>query len=85
MQAFAPQPANGAWNVDVQTSLTWRSGREAAWHRVLLGTDPAAVGGEIVVPQTTTEPRYSPGGLTVLTTYYWKVDEVNAITYPGNV
>jgi len=85
VQAFAPQPANQAWNVDVGTSLNWRSGREAAWHRVFLGTDPAAVAGETIVPQITTEPRYSPSNLTVLTKYYWKVDEVNAITYLGDV
>ena len=28
---------------------------------------------------------YAPGSLNFGTTYYWKVDEVNTVTYPGDV
>jgi hypothetical protein len=31
------------------------------------------------------EHSYAPGSLTLATTYYWRVDEVNAVTYPGSV
>jgi hypothetical protein len=32
-----------------------------------------------------TAPSYAPGSLNFGTTYYWKVDEVNTVTYPGDV
>ncbi len=35
--------------------------------------------------QTVTDPDFDPGALDFGTTYYWRVDEVNTITYPGEV
>ncbi|MCU0916093.1 MAG: discoidin domain-containing protein [Planctomycetes bacterium] len=81
VQARAPQPALGATGVSVATELNWRPGREAASHQVFLGTDPnvLAAAGKV------TDHRFTPAGLNFGTKYYWKVDEVNAVTYPGPV
>jgi len=85
VQAFAPQPAAAATGVSVNSSLNWRPGREAGSHKVFFGTEQAAVADGTVAAKTTTEHSYVPDGLTFGTTYYWKVDEVNTVTYPGDL
>jgi regulation of enolase protein 1 (concanavalin A-like superfamily) len=85
VQAFAPQPAMAATGVSVDAGLSWRPGREAGSHKVFFGTDQAAVAGGTVAAKTVTEHSYIPSGLNFGTTYYWKVDEVNTVTYPGDV
>ncbi|MCU0914923.1 MAG: discoidin domain-containing protein [Planctomycetes bacterium] len=85
MQARAPQPANGAVDVSPDASLSWRPGRAAASHQVFFGTDQAAVANGTVAARTLTEHVYVPDVLTLGTTYYWRVDEVNTVTYPGDV
>jgi hypothetical protein len=85
VQAMAPRPATQATGVALATTLTWRPGREAASHKVYLGTDPNAVANGAVAAQTVTDTSFSPAGLLYGTTYYWKVDEVNTATYPGDV
>ncbi|MCU0917935.1 MAG: hypothetical protein MUC88_25740 [Planctomycetes bacterium] len=85
VQAWSPQPANGAAGVPVDTTLAWRPGREAGSHRVFLGTDQAAVAAGTAPAQTVTDHGFTPGALDFGTTYYWKVNEVNTVTYPGDV
>ncbi|HRS13385.1 MAG TPA: discoidin domain-containing protein, partial [Sedimentisphaerales bacterium] len=72
-QAREPQPTDGATGVSVEAPLAWRAGREAASHQVYLGTDP-----ESLAPAgTVATSSYTPAGLNLGTTYYWRVDEVN--------
>jgi hypothetical protein len=85
VQARAPQPATQATGIDLATTLNWRPGREAASHTVYLGTDPNAVTNGTATAKTVTDHVYSPSSLNLGTTYYWRVDEVNAATYPGDV
>jgi hypothetical protein len=85
VQAFAPEPAKDAAGVSVDASLNWRPGRLAGSHQVFFGTDQAAVAAGAAPAKTVTEHSYLPGSLNLGTTYYWKVDEVNAVTYPGEV
>ncbi len=85
VQARSPQPANAATGVAVDTSLNWRPGREAGSHQVFFSTDQAAVAGGTVAAKTTTDHKYTPEALNFGTTYYWRVDEVNTVTYPGDV
>ncbi len=81
VQARAPQPAAAATGVGVDTSLNWRPGREAGSHAVSFGTDPNAFG----AAKTVTDHSFDAGSLNFGTKYYWKVDEVNTVTYPGDV
>jgi hypothetical protein len=85
VQARAPQPATGATGLGITTTLNWRPGREAGSHKVFFGADPNAVAKGTATAKTVTDHAFDPGTLTYGTTYYWKVDEVNTVTYPGDV
>jgi len=73
VQAREPQPADGATDVSVGAPLAWRAGREAASHQVYLGTDPET----LALAGTVGASSYTPDGLNLGATYYWRVDEVN--------
>ncbi len=73
VQAREPQPSDGATDVDPDTMLSWRAGREAVSHEVYLGTDPEA----LPSAGTVDAPSYAPADLTFGSTYYWQVVEVN--------
>jgi len=83
--AYAPDPADAAEQVDPNTDLTWAEGFGAKLHTVYFGDSfddvNNAAGG---IPQGAT--TYTPGTLKLAKTYYWRVDEFDAIaTYKGNV
>lgn len=85
VQAFSPQPADGAAGVSVGSTLNWRPGRESASHSVFFGTDQAAVAGGTVAAKTVTDHSYLPDNLSFGHTYYWRIDEVGAATWAGDV
>lgn len=79
--ASAPNPANGAIGVATNVVLRWSAGTDAASHDVYLGTNYNDVNNA-----NTPSPEYkgnfdvnsfSPSGLDFMTTYYWRIDEVN--------
>jgi regulation of enolase protein 1 (concanavalin A-like superfamily) len=84
VRARLPQPANGATQIDPAVSLNWRPGREAASHQISFGPDAdlVAEGGALI--DTVAAGTYSPGALTLGTTYYWKIDEVNDLETPAS-
>jgi hypothetical protein len=84
VNAYNQKPANGTQGVNLMSKLTWKPGEFAASHEVYLGTDADAVANA-----TKASPEYKgskalgdesldPGLLDFDTTYYWRVDEVNA-------
>ncbi|HSV99709.1 MAG TPA: sugar-binding protein [Sedimentisphaerales bacterium] len=93
----APNPANKAKGVSVDTAFSWTAGDFAASHDVYLGevfedvdnatrTDPKGV----LVSQSQTATEYAPAtALEYGKVYYWRVDEVNAAPdstiYKGDV
>ncbi len=85
VEARAPQPAQNAEGVAVDSTLDWRPGRDATSHQVVFGTDKAAVADGTATSKTVTEHGFAPGALDFGTTYYWKVDEVGTTTYPGSI
>ena len=85
VQARVPQPADGATGVSVTSNLTWRPGREAGSHKVFFGIDPNAVAKGTAAAQTVAGHGFTPASLLYGTKYYWRVDEVNTVTYPGDV
>ncbi|MBA7667815.1 hypothetical protein ES703_75915 [subsurface metagenome] len=83
--AYAPDPANGAETVDVDVELGWTAGFGAKLHTVYFGESfdevNNASGGP---PQGTT--TFTPGTLQMAKTYYWRVDEFDAVdTFKGDV
>ena len=83
--AYVPDPANGAETIDVDVELGWTAGFGAKLHTVYFGESfdevDNASGGP---PQGTT--TFTPGTLQMAKTYYWRVDEFDAVdTFKGDV
>jgi hypothetical protein len=88
VKAFGPSPAHGAVHSDTWVTLSWKPGDLAVSHDVYLGDSFADVnagtGGTFRGNQTGTFyvagfPGFAyPDGLVPGTTYYWRIDEVNA-------
>ncbi len=83
--AYSPNPAEGAESIDPDVMLSWTPGFGAKLHTVYFGDNfedlNNAAGG---LPQGAT--TYTPGPLELAKTYYWRVDEFDAIdTYKGDV
>ncbi|MBP8305361.1 MAG: discoidin domain-containing protein, partial [Phycisphaerae bacterium] len=89
LYARAPQPAPGATDVSLDSTLYWRTGREAAQHAVYLGTDSNEVLNGTAPVRTVAENRVplTSVGAEYDRTYYWRVDEVNSAaavqSWPG--
>jgi len=83
-QAREPMPLDAAITADVDVVLTWRAGREAAVHEVVLSDDSAAVMDGSAVVATTSDSSYStlPLNLSYGSTYYWRIIESNAVEVP---
>jgi len=75
-QAATPSPASGSNDQDLNTTLSWTAGADAASHDVYFGTATPLGGGDFRGNQAGTS--FDPGTLNPGTTYYWRVDEVNA-------
>jgi len=83
--AYAPDPVDGAEVVDPNVVLKWTAGFGAVLNYVYFGESfddvNNAAGG---IPQGTA--TYTPGPLKLSKTYYWRVDEFDALaTYKGEV
>jgi hypothetical protein len=85
VQGRQPQPAAAATGVSVDAALNWRPGREAVSHDVFFGTDRTAVADGTGAATSVSDHSFFPSALDFGTTYYWRVDEVNTVTYPGDV
>ena len=83
--AYFPDPADGGESVGVDDSLSWTAGFGAKLHTVYFGetfeeVDNAAGG----LPQGTA--TYTPDPLKMAKTYFWRVDEFDAVTtFKGSV
>jgi hypothetical protein len=75
-KASEPGPTNSATDVSINADLSWTTGADATSHDVYFGTDSTPDSGEFQGNQTAT--TYDPNTLSYSTTYYWRIDEVNA-------
>jgi hypothetical protein len=75
-RATNPNPANNATSVGLNPTLTWTTGAGATSHKVYFGTNPNLGDGDLKATQTGTS--YAPGPLSIQTSYYWRIDEINA-------
>jgi len=86
--AYMPSPADGALNADTWASMSWRAGHTAVSHDLYFGENAADVeagtGDTFQGNQTDAYfvvgfPGFPyPDGLVPGTTYYWRIDEVEA-------
>jgi hypothetical protein len=82
LSALSPTPENNATDVARNPTLSWKAGPFANTHDVYLGTSFEDVNKADVsqaASQGQTETAFEPASpLAYGTTYYWRVDEVNA-------
>jgi hypothetical protein len=72
-----PEPADGA--IGVTTPLfRWKAGYKATMHEVYLGTNPDLGPADLAGPRIPIPMLWYIPGLKPGTTYYWRVDEVEA-------
>jgi len=83
VSARMPSPESGATDVAIDTTLSWRPGREAAEHNVYLSTDEQAVIDGTATVTTVNQSGYNPPTLDLSSTYYWRIDEVNSAQIPS--
>ena len=77
-----PTPTNGSTGIDINQDLAWAAAVDADSHDVYFGTNSSPGAAEFQGNQSAT--TFEPGMLTPSTTYYWRIDEVNAHgTTPG--
>ncbi|MHC4726442.1 MAG: PA14 domain-containing protein [Planctomycetota bacterium] len=80
----SPEPANGAVDVKQTQVLTWVASDNATSHEVYFGTEKDAVrsadtgSSEYKGSKTIGSESHDPGKLEWDSTYYWRVDEVEA-------
>jgi hypothetical protein len=83
--AYAPEPADGAGSVDPNVELSWMGGYGAKLHHVYFGDNFDDVNNATGAAPNS-DATYTPGPLILAKTYYWRVDEVDAVnTYKGEV
>jgi hypothetical protein len=85
VRASAPNPSSGATGTKLTPVLTWSPGDYAVSHEVYFGMDADAVRNadksspEYKATKALGDESYDPGKLAWFTTYYWRIDEVNAV------
>jgi len=75
-QATNPDPPDGATDVSINADLSWTAGENTMSHDVYFGTDSTPDIGEYLGNQQSTTYDLDP--LDYSTTYYWRIDEINA-------
>ncbi|HNS21140.1 MAG TPA: PA14 domain-containing protein [Sedimentisphaerales bacterium] len=80
LTAYAPIPSDGHEGIEQATTLSWQAAKTAKKHHVYFGDDSDAVlAGDAAVDQgTISETSFSTPLLRSGTTYYWRVDEIDA-------
>ncbi|MHC4682565.1 MAG: discoidin domain-containing protein [Planctomycetota bacterium] len=81
--AREPSPDSGATDMELDVTLAWRAGREAATHSVYLSDDYAAVADGTSPVTGLTEASHGPVALDLGKMYFWRVDEANDVETPA--
>jgi hypothetical protein len=76
-KAQSPNPADGALAVAMPL-LQWKPGMDALLHSVYVGTSPELTEANLAGAKQPFTMLYYVPGLTPGTTYYWRVDEIDA-------
>jgi hypothetical protein len=78
MRARLEIPASGTAGLDPLVDLSWRAGRDASQHEVLVGTDPNAL-----APVATVDDPAFTASVDLDSTVYWQVNEINNAMDPA--
>jgi len=78
-QAFNPNPANGAVEVNRNAILSWNPGLGAVSHEVYFGTEnPPPLVSTQSAEYSWAMIQFEPGLMDVNTVHYWRVDEIDS-------
>ena len=78
-QAFNPNPANGAVEVNRNAILSWNPGLGAVSHEVYFGTEnPPPLVSSQPTEYSWAMIQFEPGWMDGDTVYYWRVDEIDS-------
>lgn len=87
--ASNPSPGKGEEVIAEKITLSWAAGRGSASHDVYFGTSFEDVNNGTADTfkgsQSLAETSYGPIDCEIGQTYYWRIDEVNAVTHKGVV
>ncbi|MBQ7513700.1 MAG: fibronectin type III domain-containing protein [Prevotella sp.] len=88
--AMDPTPNNQDYHYDADDgscTLQWNAATVAVSHKLVIGTDADEVESSTDYDYEGSETSYTVSGLKKMTTYYWRVDEVDAEgkVFKGNV
>jgi len=92
VRAYGPRPANLAAEVTDTPTLRWKAGGKAAKHEVYFGSDATAVANATTASTGIYRGQQNLGAVGYVptevplqwnTTYYWRIDEVNAVVPEG--
>ena len=75
-QAAAPSPTIGAAGIGIDNDMAWTGGAQTDSHDIYFGLSAPLGAGDFAGNQP--GATFDPGTLLYDTTYYWRVDEVNA-------
>jgi hypothetical protein len=82
LEAHSPVPADAAEGMGIDTSMAWTVGQTAVSQIVYFSADEAAVAAGDAAVQAATmgidTTTFVPGELNLFTTYYWRVDQIDA-------
>jgi hypothetical protein len=78
--AYKPIPPNTMKFVDTDVDLSWTAKWNAALFSVYLGTDPAEVA-DATGAAPSGKMTFDPGPLELDSTYYWRVDSFDGVTW----
>jgi hypothetical protein len=77
--ASSPYPADTAMDIPLDAAMTWKAGQSDRTHNVYIGKVFKDVNeGTVPTAASLTEASYVPADLAYGTTYYWRIDEVDA-------
>ena len=83
--AYFPDPADDAESIAVDVQLSWTGGFGSKLHTVYFGDNFDDVNSAAGGPPQGSE-TYTPGPLELAKTYYWRVDEFDAVdTFKGDI
>ena len=89
LQAYLPQPADGAAGLLPGLNLSWTRGKEGLGSHLYFGSDKTAVAnGDASTDQgNVTDLPFNTGALRASTTYFWRVDtlKLDGSVMPGDV
>ena len=87
-QAYSPDPIDEHPDVATTQVLRWTAGDSVTQNDVYLSTSWSDVNDRSapkVDVDTTNDPNYDPGGLSLGLTYFWAVDGMDASGLPGEI